>query len=79
MEFHCNSIVCAMAGKGDPETDQFSITLSLDAIEMIENGLIPFGLYGKKRATVCANLILDRLKTPAVQEQIRIGRAKATT
>lgn len=29
------------------DTEQFSITLSKDAIEMIENGLIPFGLYGK--------------------------------
>ena len=49
-----------------------------DAIEMIEAGLIPFGLYGKKRATIGRNLILDMLKTPAVQEQIRTGRNKAS-
>jgi hypothetical protein len=47
MEFHCNSIVVTMPGKGDPETKQFSLTLPLDAVEMIENRLIPFGLYGK--------------------------------
>jgi hypothetical protein len=47
MEFHCNSIVVTMPGKGDPETNQFSITLPLDAVEMIANRLIPFGLYGK--------------------------------
>jgi hypothetical protein len=78
MQTHCDSIVCAMAGKSDSETDQFSITLPLDAIEMIEKGLIPFGLYGKKRATVCANLILDMLKQQAVQEHIRTGRSKAS-
>ena len=41
-----------MASMGDSDTKQFSITLPLDAVEMIENGLIPFGLYGKKLATV---------------------------
>ncbi|MBV8751625.1 MAG: hypothetical protein JO328_02055 [Hyphomicrobiales bacterium] len=43
---------------------------------MIENGLIPFGLYGKKRATICRALILDMLKQTAVQEHIREGRTK---
>jgi hypothetical protein len=61
----------------EDESPQFSITLPVEAIEMIEKGLIPFGLYGKKRATVCRTLILDALKLPSVQEQIRIGRAKA--
>jgi hypothetical protein len=78
MEFHCNSIVLTMPGKGDPETKQFSITLPLDAVEMIENGLIPFGLYGKKLATISAALILDMLKTPSVRAQIREGREKAS-
>jgi hypothetical protein len=81
MEFHCNSIVSTMpekGEKGDPETRQFSITLPVDAIEMIENGLIPFGLYGKKLATVAANLILDALKTPAVRGNIREGREKGS-
>jgi hypothetical protein len=45
---------------------------------MIENGLIPFGLFGKKRATVCTNLILDMLKTPAVRGHIREGREKSS-
>lgn len=67
-----------MADKGDPDTKQFSITLPLDAVEMIENGLIPFGLYGKKLATVSAALILDMLKTSAVRAQIREGREKAS-
>jgi hypothetical protein len=67
-----------MPGKGDPETKQFSITLPFDAVEMIENGLIPFGLYGKKLATVAASLILDALKTPAVRDHIREGREKAS-
>jgi hypothetical protein len=66
-----------MPRQGDPDTDQFSITLPLDAIEMIENGLIHFGLFGKKRATVAAGLVLDMLKTPAVRDQIREGREKA--
>ena len=66
-----------MADKGDADSPQFSISLPAEAIEMIEIGLIPFGLYGKKRATVCRALILDMLKTPAVQDQIRIGRNKA--
>jgi hypothetical protein len=78
MEFHCNSIVSTMAEKGDSDTKQFSITLPLDAVEMIENGLIPFGLYGKKLARISASLILDMLKTPAVRGQIREGREKAS-
>jgi hypothetical protein len=45
---------------------------------MIENGLIPFGLYGKKLATISAALILDMLKTPSVRAQIREGREKAS-
>ncbi len=63
-----------MAKTGD--SDQVSITLPMDAIEMIEEGLIPFGLYGKKRATICSALILDMLKQAAVQEHVREGRAK---
>jgi hypothetical protein len=65
--------------QSDGEGVQITIRLPSDAVEMIESGLISFGLYGKKRATICTNLILDMLKTQAVQEQIRIGRAKAST
>ena len=60
----------------DRDSEQFTITLPRDAIEMIEEGLIPFGLYGKKRATICSALILDMLKTTAVQDHVREGRAK---
>ena len=63
-----------MAEKG--ESPQFSITLPIEAVEMIEKGLIPFGLYGRKRATVCRALILDMLKQPAVQAHIQEGREK---
>ena len=65
-----------MAKKDKSTSDQFSITLPMDAVEMIEEGLIPFGLYGKRRATICNALILDMLKQPAVQEHIREGRNK---
>ena len=58
------------------ESPQFSISLPVEAVEMIEEGLIPFGLYGKKRATICRSLILDALKAPAIREQIREGREK---
>ena len=59
------------------ESPQFSISLPNEAIEMIENGLRYFGLYGKKRATICRGLILDALKRPDVQAQVRQGRRKA--
>jgi len=60
-----------------PESDQFSITLPIDAIEEIENGLIHFGHYGKKRATVTSALVLDMLKSATVRDHIREGREKA--
>ena len=59
------------------ESEQFSISLPLEAIEMIEEGLIPFGLHGKMRATICRSLILDMLKMPQVQANVREGREKA--
>ena len=65
-----------MAKKGDRESPQFSISLPTEAIQTIEEGLISFGLYGKRRATICRELILDMLKQSAVQEHIREGRAK---
>ncbi|MEO1027093.1 MAG: hypothetical protein AAFX07_16245 [Pseudomonadota bacterium] len=49
-----------MAAK-DRDTESFSITLPVEAIEMI-NKLIPKGLYGKRKATVASQLILDKLK-----------------
>jgi hypothetical protein len=58
------------------DSEQFSISLPTEAIEMIEKGLIPFGLFGKKRATICSALILDMLKTPAVQANVAEGRTK---
>jgi hypothetical protein len=49
-----------MAKEG--ESPQFNISLPLEAIEIIEQTLSPYGLYGKKRATICRNLILERLR-----------------
>jgi hypothetical protein len=34
----------------------------MEAIEIIEKRLGPYGLYGKRRATICRNLILERLR-----------------
>ena len=67
-----------MASEKD-ESPQFSISLPMEAIEMIEEGLKHYGLYGKKRATICRALILDMLKTPAVQANVEAGRKKAET
>jgi hypothetical protein len=75
MEFHCNSIVSTVPD--NPETIPFTISLPVEAIEEIEQGLIPFGLYGKKRATVAAGLIVEALRRPDVQANIEKGRAKA--
>jgi len=46
----------------DGESPQFSISLPVEAIEFIENTLVPYAFYGKKRATICRNLILERLR-----------------
>jgi len=53
------------------ESKEFSITLPTEAIEMIEEDLIPYGLYGKKRGTICRNLILDMLKQLTAQQIVR--------
>jgi hypothetical protein len=53
------------------ESKEFSITLPMEAIEMIEEDLIPYGLYGKYRGTICRNLILDMLKQLAAQQIVR--------
>jgi hypothetical protein len=44
------------------ETTDFSISLPNEAIEYIEKILIPYGHYGKKRATICRGLILERIR-----------------
>jgi hypothetical protein len=66
------------AEQGDGEGVQITIRLPPEAVEEIENGLIPFGHYGKRRATICAALILDMLKKPEVRGHIREGRDKAS-
>jgi hypothetical protein len=44
------------------ESPQFSISLPSEAIEYIEKILVPYGHYGKRRATICRNLILERIR-----------------
>jgi len=46
---------------------------------MIEKGLIPFGIYGKKRGTVAAALILDMLKRSDVQAIIQRQMSAASS
>jgi len=46
----------------ESESEQISISLPLEAIDYIEKILIPYGHYGKKRATICRNLILERIR-----------------
>jgi hypothetical protein len=64
--------------QGDGEGVQITIRLPPEAVEEIENGLIPFGHYGKRRATVCAALILDMLKKAEVRGHIQEGREKTS-
>jgi hypothetical protein len=54
-----------------PGNSQFTITLPDEAIEMIEKGLIPFALFGKRRSVIASNLILDSLKRPEIREIIK--------
>ncbi|MCZ7674885.1 MAG: hypothetical protein M5U35_01895 [Roseovarius sp.] len=48
-------------GERSKDTESFSITLPIEAVDLLVK-LIPLGLYGKKKATVASNLILDQLK-----------------
>jgi Arc/MetJ-type ribon-helix-helix transcriptional regulator len=50
------------------KTESFSITLPLQAIEMIES-LISEGLYGTKKAEIARQLILDQLKVLKAQRR----------
>jgi hypothetical protein len=44
------------------QSKPFSISLPTEAVDYIEKVLIPYGHYGKKRATICQNLILERIR-----------------
>jgi hypothetical protein len=68
---HCRGIMAT-----GPGNTQFSITLPDEAIEMIEKGLIPFGLYGKSRALIAANLVLDMLKRRDIRDIVREHMSK---
>jgi hypothetical protein len=59
MQPQCRYNVSMM--QSDKKTESFSITLPLQAIEMLED-LIPLGLYGTTRAEIAKQLILDQLK-----------------
>ncbi|MGP8231239.1 MAG: hypothetical protein ACLQL2_01040 [Methylovirgula sp.] len=64
MEFHCNSIVFTMPKSDDPQEESFQFTISLPkyAIDLIEGPLAKYQLYGRKRATICQRLILEKLR-----------------
>jgi hypothetical protein len=53
-------LLCIMAEEGNSKP--FSISLPIETIDYIEKILIPYGHYGKKRATICQNLILERVR-----------------
>lgn len=53
-------LLCQMPETG--ESPQFSISLPVEAIETIEKKLIPYAFYGRKRATICRALILEKLR-----------------
>ena len=50
---------------------QFSITLPDEALEMFEQ-LYPLGIYGKRRAEVARQLILDMLKQLVGEKVIQL-------
>jgi hypothetical protein len=60
------------------DSPQFSISLPAQAVEIIEKGLMPSGLWGTKRGTICRALILDMLKRRDVREIAREHMGKAT-
>jgi hypothetical protein len=55
-------------------TTPFTIRLPNKAIEMIEEDLIPTGLYGTTRAEVCKTLILARLEQLMGENIVRVRR-----
>jgi hypothetical protein len=60
-----------MADEG--ESPQFTISLPQEAIDYIEKTLVPYGHYGKKRATICRNLICERIRQLAPPPSPREG------
>jgi hypothetical protein len=61
----------------EAESPQFSISLPMEAISIIERRLVPYGLYGKKRATICRSLILERLRQIAPPPNLKPKRKRA--
>lgn len=47
--------------KGDADTEQFSVTLPVSAVALLEQ-LVTIGLHGNSRAEVARTLILSRLE-----------------
>jgi hypothetical protein len=56
------------------KTVPFTIRLSIQAIAMIEEDLVPTGLYGTNRAEVCRSLITSRLEQLAGENIVRMRR-----
>ena len=63
MSPHCKDIVSAprMADSEAKETEQFSVTLPRQALDMIEE-LKAIGLYGRTRGEITRALVLARLE-----------------
>jgi hypothetical protein len=81
MELHCNSIVYRMPEKPEEKAEEedapgvpFTITLPADVIPIIVNDVGAARVWGRKRATICANLILDMLKRLDKEGTIRLPR-----
>jgi hypothetical protein len=52
----------------------FNITLSQEVIDIIENDVAAAKLWGKRRATISANLIVDMLKRLGAEGIIRLPK-----
>jgi len=56
------------------DTTQISLRLPNKAIEMIEEDLVPIGIYGTNRAEVCKALILARIEQLIAEGIARVRR-----
>jgi hypothetical protein len=81
METHCNSIDKTMPKKDeeiegeDAPSVPFTITLPANIIPIIVNDVGAARVWGGRRATICANLILDMLKRLDQEGTIRLPKA----
>jgi hypothetical protein len=60
--------------EGDTQGVSFNITLQPDIIEIIEKDVAAAKLWGKRRATICSNLIVDMLKRLGADGVIKLSK-----